>query len=245
MKLQLISDLHTEFSTDPVAFTESIEFEPKLDFLVVAGDQVVLARQGLREMRGSFHVLGQKAKHVLYVIGNHEYYGGDAASTEFKLRSLLPSNVHWLQNSDITLDGVHFYGGALWFNMTNDPMTNFYKGNMADFSVIQGLEKWVYEDNRQFTANGLKLITKGTIVISHHLPHPRSIAPQYIGSVLNQWFMSDQSQIIYENRPRIWLHGHTHIACEYQIEDTHVVCNPHGYPHERMGAPYPPVVLEI
>jgi Icc-related predicted phosphoesterase len=33
-------------------------------------------------------------------------------------------------------------------------------------------------------------------------------------------------------RPELWIHGHTHVPCEYELFDTQVVCNPGGYPGE-------------
>jgi hypothetical protein len=36
-------------------------------------------------------------------------------------------------------------------------------------------------------------------------------------------FILDHPQI------RLWTHGHTHHAFDYQIGDTRIVCNPRGY----------------
>jgi hypothetical protein len=42
-----------------------------------------------------------------------------------------------------------------------------------------------------------------------------------------------------EKRPRLWVHGHTHTTCDYELGSTRVACNPYGYPHERDRNRYP------
>ena len=34
--------------------------------------------------------------------------------------------------------------------------------------------------------------------------------------------------IIEEYQPKLWIHGHTHVPCDYKIFATRVVCNPRG-----------------
>ena len=71
------------------------------------------------------------------------------------------------------------------------------------------------------------------VVISHHAPSPRSIAPQYEGNKLNPAFISDLETMIANNSIALWIHGHTHTAFDYRIGGTRVVCNPRGYqPYE-------------
>ena len=38
--------------------------------------------------------------------------------------------------------------------------------------------------------------------------------------------------MIEEQRPALWVHGHTHDSCDYQVGVTRVVCNPRGYEDE-------------
>ncbi len=40
------------------------------------------------------------------------------------------------------------------------------------------------------------------------------------------------SQIIEEQQPALWVHGHTHDSCDYHVGATRVVCNPKGYEYE-------------
>lgn len=249
MRIQLISDLHTEFYVQPMHMVPKIPIDPAIDVLVIAGDLVVPARQNPKNIQRVFEYFSKQAPHVLYVTGNHEYYGGTREQVDFVLKSYMPKNFLWLDNSDVTIDGQHFYGGQMWFKY--DPLNQLYEDAMSDFHVIRGdFRKWVYEENTKFRENGRKLITKDTVVISHHLPNTRSTPGQYLGSTLNRFFVSDESALIMEKEPRYWLHGHTHTLCRYFLGDTEVVCYPYAYPHERpvLGErqqKYLPEVIEI
>jgi len=250
MRLQLISDLHTEFYHTPLdpyptalEFCRSIEIAPDVDFLVIAGDLVIPARQDLNLLTGILNHFSRLAKHVIYVEGNHEFYYGEQLRTLFTLRSVMPKNYTWLSNDAATLDGVHFYGGTMWFPDL-DGLNWLFRDDFNDWELIENLRSWVYKENTAFTENAMKLVTRDTIVISHHLPHTNS-AREY-RDACNRFFVSDQTPLITEKVPRLWLHGHTHTAYDFTLGDTRVVCNPYGYPRERKWKrPYLPVILDV
>jgi predicted phosphodiesterase len=247
MKAQLLSDLHTEFHKffGPLEFLRWIPYEPDLDFLFLLGDIVVPGVQDVDECRQVFEYLGTKAKHVLYVVGNHEYYGSLGKDrTDDILRYIMPSNMVWLDNNDVTLDGVHFYGGAMWF--PDQPFNRLHEHEINDFSLIPDIHDWVYQSNARFRENGADLIRTDTIVLTHHLPSRKSTPPMYRESTTNCFFVSDEERLIEASKPSLWLHGHTHHPCEYTLCQTQVVCNPYGYPAERkrMG-PFKPTVFEF
>jgi len=233
VKLQICSDLHTEFYDMPLSVLKRMDFAPDLDFLALPGDIVVPCRQNGKIVQQVLAFLSTKARHVLYTTGNHEYYGGTRERAEFVLRSYMPKNFVWLQNSDVTLDGVHFFGGTLWF--PDQPLNQLYESSMSDFSVIKDFREWVYVENAAFREAAMRLVTPQTVVLSHHLPHPRSTPPQFVNSPLNRFFTSDETAVIEAKQPRYWFHGHTHGMAEYFLGETHVVCYPFGYPHERLN----------
>jgi predicted phosphodiesterase len=244
MKAQIISDIHTEWYDNPSPFLMQLRFEENLDFLILAGDIVSAGYQPLAVIKKVFDFLATKARNVIYVVGNHEYYKSSSPQTEFNLRSVMPKNFTWLMEDEATIEGVHFYGGALWF--PDSPMNIFYEGSINDFQSIHGLKEWVYTSNKMFTTNAKQLIKPETVVVSHHLPHASSTPERFVLSEINRFFVADQTEVIMEKRPRFWIHGHTHDACRYKIEDTEVICNPCGYPLERRDpATYPVVVVEV
>lgn len=44
--------------------------------------------------------------------------------------------------------------------------------------------------------------------------------------------MPDLTDVIEDGRPALWVHGHTHDSCDYELGATRIVCNPRGYEDE-------------
>jgi Icc-related predicted phosphoesterase len=83
-----------------------------------------------------------------------------------------------------------------------------------------------------------------TVVITHYLPHVRSISPKYEGDRLNPAFASDLARLV--GPPvTLWIHGHTHESFDYVVNGARIVCNPRGYlPMEPNPAFDPKLVVE-
>ena len=90
-----------------------------------------------------------------------------------------------------------------------------------------------------------------TVVVTHHLPHPRSVSERFRGSPLTPAFASDLSELVEDGGAALWIHGHTHDSFDYQAGGTRVVCNPKGYgPNARRashenGAFEPALVVDV
>jgi 3',5'-cyclic AMP phosphodiesterase CpdA len=67
-----------------------------------------------------------------------------------------------------------------------------------------------------------------TIVVTHHAPHRRSLAPLYANDLVSSGFVSDLPALVREP-VALWVHGHTHTGFDYVENGTRVVCNPRGY----------------
>jgi predicted phosphodiesterase len=67
-----------------------------------------------------------------------------------------------------------------------------------------------------------------TVVVTHHGPSSRSVAPMYRGSRLNPCFSSELPEGFF-GTPALWIHGHTHTSLDYRHHGTRVVTNPRGY----------------
>jgi Icc-related predicted phosphoesterase len=90
----------------------------------------------------------------------------------------------------------------------------------------------MHQDSRRFIETALKSDPIPTVVVTHHLPHARSVPARFKGDLLNAAYASDLSQVIEEQQPALWVHGHTHDSAEYLIGNTRVICNPRGYEDE-------------
>lgn len=231
LDLQLISDIHLDHHMD-----SGWDFLAKLpvasDALVVAGDLAEL--RFFSQTKERFEALCRGRRRVFYITGNHEYYNGTPSEVDAliaaveqelpTLRVLRPGRVE-------ELDGHRILGATLWFR--DDPYNPLYAENMNDFDQIKQFIPWVYEQNvaaLKFLESELK---QGDIVVTHHLPSKKSIHSRYIGSPINRFFLCDVEALIHERQPALWMHGHTHIECDYEIGSCRVVANPLGYPREQ------------
>ena len=105
MKLLALSDLHLEFAPfapDPVAVAAA-------DVVVLAGD----IHQGARDMAWARRAF--TGKRIIYVAGNHEFYGHhwDAHLALLRAQAGL-HGIDFLENDTVTIDGVRFLGATLW-----------------------------------------------------------------------------------------------------------------------------------
>jgi hypothetical protein len=104
MKLHIVSDLHAGFGAFDLPETDA-------DVLVLAGDVDV----GLRGMRMARE--WARGRPVIYVAGNHEFYGESIPRHITKLREAAAgTEVRFLENEGAVIDGVRFLGCTLWTN---------------------------------------------------------------------------------------------------------------------------------
>jgi len=224
MKLQIISDAHLEWQKDyGKSFIRNMP-NYNTDALVIAGD---LTSYG--NLEWTLKELCNKYPKVLFVLGNHEFYSSDFVSV-MKIMERISSglsNLYWLENRKVTIDGVTFIGATLWFAETPD--SSKYKHYLSDFSEIKNFDPMVYhksDESAKFIANN---ISKGNVVITHHMPSYNSVSEQYKNNVLNIYFVRDMEQEIVTLEPAIWICGHTHISHNYMFHNTKIICNPFGY----------------
>ena len=224
MNLQILSDLHLEFHGKKWrAFVESLD--PRgVDVLVVAGDLCTLPM--LRHVIAS---LCTRYAEVVYVLGNHEYYDfspGDVDSSLTSIRDARP-NFHWLQNEVVEIAGIRIAGTSLWFR--DQPSNLAHEHAMNEFALIRGFKPWVYEENAR-ALEFLELKARhADVVVTHHLPSERSVAPYFEGDPLNRFFLCSVDDLIQRAAPALWVHGHTHASIDTQVGSTRIVCNPLGY----------------
>jgi predicted phosphodiesterase len=231
MRLQIMSDLHLEHHRDGgKSFIKSLP--ERLDtVLVLAGDITSL---GIRDYaKAHLEPIAEKYKQVVYVPGNHEFYGTTPQEGWFNILSFQfeISNLKVLTSDQpFEFEGKRFIGDTLWFPF--DHKNGFYQGMMSDFSIIKRFQPWVYDQHEKTIRDFTKHMREGDIVVTHHMPHLRSVHEQYADSSINRFFVSDQSKLIADKKPSLWIHGHTHEPFDYVEGGTRIVANPLGYPRE-------------
>jgi len=233
MKIRLLSDLHTEFrlpyKTQPFA-----QYRGE-DVLVLAGD-IASGSTNTMDVIRYFKNLG--FPHIVYVPGNHEYYGTDFDDFNHKMvqKCAQLEGVHFLNPGSVEIDGVLFVGATLWTNFGDNPFSqSAAKRGINDFRVIRGFDvnrcaqtyyqhldhiKYKYENRGD----------KKVVVVSHFLPARECIAPRFRnGDLINDYFANNLGDYIANMSDTTWLFGHTHDATDITLGDTRVVANPHGY----------------
>ena len=233
MKLNILSDLHLRQGA--LAPPDNAA-----DLVILAGDiagpqEAVAFATALR-------------KPILYVPGNHEFYGGSIDGTLAALRERCKgTNVRLLDDDVVELGGVRFVGSTLWtdFMLQGEALREraMQEGQrfVRDFSRIRLRESSqaaftpadstaCFAVHSRFLAQTLATPYRGpTVVVTHHAPSPRSIHPRFRDSLLNACFISRLEHLMDGDRACLWVHGHTHDSFDYAVNGTRVVCNPRGY----------------
>lgn len=245
MRLLIISDLHLEFG--PFAFPADL---PEFDVAVFGGDvhqPVTAAVQWLAHERDAGTLQGRA---VVYVPGNHEFYGQEMKSALAKGElAAEEAGIHLLSRRSVVIDGARFIGATLWTNYrllgTPKPSMVHAGHELNDHRLIRYREKpnhvarfmpWhaaaEHRLDRDFIRETLAVPHAGpTIVVTHHAPHPGSVQPRHQGSALSPAFASDLSELINEHQPELWIHGHDHGSHDYHVGQTRVFANQAGYPN--------------
>jgi predicted phosphodiesterase len=248
MKLQIFSDLHVEFESFYPPETEA-------DVVILAGD-IHVGKKGIDWAKASF-----ADRQVLYVLGNHEYYGRAYPKHIDDLRKLTSgSNVHILENDRLVIDDVTFLGCTLWtdFQLFGDPkiagyyatqrMTDYHKIRVnPQYRKLRSLDTAVIHAKslRWLQESVIDLQCEKLVIITHHAPSARSIPASFQEDILSAAYASHLEAFVAESGAKLWVHGHLHSQQDYSIGNTRVICNPRGYPDEPNQSFIPNLIVEV
>lgn len=234
-KLQILSDLHLSVAPLPPPHTEA-------DVVVLAGD--------IDRPEAAVAWACSLQKPVVYVPGNHEFYGSSLPQTLARLKALTQGTcVHVLDNEALQLCGVRFLGSTLWtdFALAGEGAARtaalaqsvqfnrdfsrirLHAGDDAPCLTPQDCAALFARNAAWLQAQLAQDFAGPTVVVTHHAPALPSIAAQFAGSPLNANFASDAAWLVQGKRAQLWVHGHMHHRCDYAIDGTRVLCNPRGY----------------
>lgn len=256
LRIWVVSDLHVELTRGwdlPAG-----DARPPFDVMVVAGDLIP------RMERGVMWLLERVTdRPVIYVPGNHEFYGADIDRTVEKARAVAAgTNVHVLQHNAIQIDDVTFAGATCWtdFGLFGDPhramvvaserMNDFRKiriGRYAErFRPSHALARHMAA--RAFIELEMRKPRAGKlVVISHHAPHPgsprthsdRPMPDEFLDAAYRSdltalmWPAADDGRGTLKPAD-LWIFGHTHESEDIMIGETRLMSNAKGY------GPWPP-----
>lgn len=243
MKIRLLSDLHCEFKL-PYKTQSFCEYGGE-DVLVLAGD----IHSGSTNVHQVLKHFASIFPHVVYVAGNHEYYGSsfDHFNSSLQDKCAQLKNVHFLHRDTVNIDGVWFIGATLWSNFNKNAHSELMaQRRIADFRLI---DNWKVQDcaeqyylDREYIKTMYGGLVGKKVIVTHFLPAQECIAPEYRqnGSDLNDYFANRLDDYIWSLEDTTWLFGHTHTPADFYIGNTRVVANPHGYYGSGEGADFDP-----
>lgn len=236
MKIALHSDLHLEMHGTPSSgFLTDKEF----DVLVLAGD-IVTHGCSRRLWQLSPHVVG---KPVIYIPGNHEFYGGDYLSTSKELESVCEQyGIEYANRKVVMIDDTAFVCAVGWADLESfGEFTSEQKkcscSGISDFFCIT---KHTVEDMISLSAGDKKFITtaiesltkegwKGKIVVvTHFSPMEMFRNYEFDVSPIASYFCNNWEELL-DGRIDMWLYGHTHQGMKGLIGSTIVASNQRGY----------------
>ena len=233
MKIRLLSDLHTEFRL-PYKTHVMSEYRGE-DVLVLAGD---IASGSTNTMDVIKHFLDCGFPEIVYVPGNHEYYGTgfDEFNAKMENACFEFDNVHYLNPGCVTIKGVKFVGATLWTNFGDNPLSqSVARRGINDFRQIRNFDvnrcaKTYYEHLDYIQDQYEQRSDSKVVVVTHFLPARECISLRWRGpDLINDYFANNLGEYISTMSDATWLFGHTHDATDIVLGDTRVVANPHGY----------------
>lgn len=201
--------------------------------------------------------LSQRFGAVIYVPGNHEYYGGVVGDYyDNKLQGLISQadlqNVWLLQNSQIIFNqSLRLLGSTLWTGMAkDDPLFELrvarLEGKPSPYKDLNHIRitkdkqafprlrvadiRAMHQESRQKLLEGLSQPFSGkTWVITHHLPSERFVAEQWRSHWANPAYASKSDDLV--ALADTWAFGHTHHVMDEvdNLTGTRIITNAVGY----------------
>jgi len=237
MRIRILSDLHLEHCP----------WEPQVapcDVVVLAGD-IHEGLQGLSWAQRCFAPLP-----VIYVAGNHEYYGHDWDGLRGEMAAgAAAAGLHLLDCGSCVLRDVRFIGCTLWTDFDlfgaarRAEAMAAAQGTLFDYRRIYAAGRLLtpeavrqrHERERLWLEEQLRQAPQGrwraTVVVTHMVPSERSTATRFKSRLNSAGFASHLDALV--RQADVWVHGHTHDSYDYRVGDCRVVCNPRGYQNAR------------
>lgn len=249
-RIRVWSDLHFEMSAQRLAH-DRLPSSVDADLVVLAGD-IDAGDAGVRWAAGRFHGVP-----VVYVLGNHELYGGVIDDVYAACReAAVGTHVHVLENESLDVADIRVLGTTLWTDYALlgservEAAQETAAGRLADHRYVSTPSGQQFMPTDASSRHSRALAWLGaslarasredipTVVVTHHAPSIRCLKPRHRAhpDLISPAFASDLEPIMLRaDAPAVWIYGHTHGNWRGRIGKTFVAANALGYLHHFEG----------
>ena len=245
MKVAYASDLHFEFQ--PYRLERLIEqIEKDIDVLILAGD-IQVADRIILDLEHLSNALPNL--HIVYVTGNHEFYGTSISELETRLFEAFKDHkkIHYLEKSTFEINGVMFLGTTLWTGFDAYPE---YEQSLSEENSMRGISdfNYIFQGSRNYNSSDCKARFKNNIqwlddtlkahenktciVVTHFPPLAITCHKQIPISSLSNYFQANCEDMVKKYSPKYWIYGHNHWSDKTNYGNTQFVSCQFGYPNE-------------
>jgi len=285
MKIDILSDLHVDFYFRKKPTESSVrelygnilgdntghrEITQGGDILVVAGDIGHHNKQNIQVLKLIKEIFGYK--HIICVLGNHDYYLIDHASRENygyhsifrteRMRDIInkEDGMHCLDGNMIEIDGIKFGGCDSWYDgayirehfwkKSEEYMYGYisllWRRTMADSVYLLAMDWQAYAKVEKEKLQ--RIYHDVDVMITHINPSVKKehTDRMYRDEDTTGFFTFDGSKLLKNGNMKHWIFGHTHNRTKYEMYGIKCICNPMGYPNESInGHNIRPMQIEV
>lgn len=235
MTLHYASDLHLEFPENRERLRRT-PLQGRGGVLLLAGD--ILPFAVLHKHREILQAWGEQYDHVLWVPGNHEYYGDDIAQRSGRLDEKLTGNVRLLNDAAWYAPGLRILCTTLWTRigqlnegLMRRAMNDYHQIRHDGRLLLPAHTTALHEASLAWLKHELATPFAGhTVVATHHVPTFQHYPPEYKGDALNEAFAVELYDLIEASGATAWIYGHHHRNIPaFTIGNTRLLTNQLGY----------------
>ncbi len=232
MRINYFSDVHLEFGEQNLPKTDA-------DIIIAAGD-IGVFDQGVEWLK-------EINKPIIYVAGNHEFYGYEYKKVLNTLRrECAGTQIQFLEKDQFIFQGVRFLGCTLWADLfvEGDEKAEALGKTLNDFRKVRfGDEPFnpkqfsaLHQDSKAWLQSQLAQPYRGkTVVVTHHAPTEWSWI-ETPNALKKLAYCNDLKPLFHEYEIAAWFHGHVHNLGDYRIADARILSNTRGYVGRRTVA---------
>ncbi len=220
--LQILSDLHFEFYTNKLEIDKFIKklINVDTDIIIIAGD-LCLGKDVIYYLN---NIRSQTKKEIIFVPGNHEYYGSQKCYIDNMLKTStnLHPDVHILIENYIEIHDIIFIGSTGWWDKYP---TNYQLESINDFKMIYDIKEnnwgvdWGIKSLNFFnyTLDKFKNSKQKIVCISHN-GVVNKVHKDFENNPLNSLFINNWEWVIEKYPIDLWIYGHSHKSMNFHIQ---------------------------